>query len=387
MKIVISLFLNLFLISSAIGQVVIGEETLPDVTDTLVYQTFVDYEGNDSYREQGENLDWTFDEIELTGTNEEVISEPDSALLADFPEADFSFPLIAFSTAGVRTDTTMEIVGVLAADLFGFEFNSQTFPEPYVLRSVPMSYGDSLETSVNLAFVIDAALIPGLDSFELPFPGAGLDSLRINVHLYKKEKATAWGNLSFLGMDQEVLKVEQIDTTEFGADVGLSVFGQILWIDIGELLGGGMGGDNPLGALAGGAQGTLTHKFLVPDSKLSVLEFVERTMQDTLGMDTTLVSGRVGLEVLTSLAEPGEESGLTLYPNPTSDKIYLRSSEASLIDVKTAILLDFQGRILKDWQQPDLSAGLHMTGISPGTYLLMVETEEGLLSFPFVKTE
>lgn len=380
-----TLLFNLMYVTST-AQVTLGKETLPSPKDVLEYQTFMNYEGNGSFRDQGEDLSWTFDDIELTGTTEERYSKPDSALLADFPNADFSFDLAAFATAGMRTDSTLELIGVGAADLFGFEFNAQTFPDPFVLRSVPMTYGDSYEDRIDLPFTIDAAVLPGIDSLELPVPGASLDSIRIIANIYKKETATAWGSLDFMGAEQQVLKVEQIDSTDFTIEVGLGVFGQILWIDASDFLGvfGGDTGGGDMGGLGGAPQGSMTHKFLAPDSKLTILEFQEVTAQDTSGMDFTLVNGRVGSALLNAAYELGTETGLSLYPNPAMDRLHLDAESSALI-VNRAILLDIQGNMLKKWIEPDVKEGFDLQGIDAGAFIMLLQTQEGLKSLPFIK--
>lgn len=374
------------------AQVILGAETLPEVNDVLQYQTFMNYEGSESFRDQGEDLTWSFDDIELTGTVEEAYIAPDSALLANFPQAEFAFNLAAFATAGIKTDSTLELIGVGGADLLGFEFNAQTFEDPFVLRSVPMSYGDMIEDRIDLPFTIDAATIPGLDSLQLPVPGTTLDSIRITTEVYKKETATAWGTLDFMGIQQEVLKVEQVDSTDFSIEIGLGLFGQILWVDASDfidLLGGGGPGGPGGGApgFEGGAQGSLTHKFLVPDSRLSVLEFQEITAQDTSGVDFTVINGRVGEGMLDALAELGSEAGLTVYPNPVQDRLYLKSENASAITIRTATLLDFQGNLLRKWRTPNASEGFDLSGLSAGAFIILVDTGEELISTSFVKTD
>ena len=369
------------------AQVTIGEQTLPEPLDVLEYETFMDYQGNQTYRDQGEDLSWSFDGIELTGSVQESYAQPDSALQADFPEAEFSYDLVAFATAGIRTDSTLEIVGVGGADFIGFEFNAQTFPDPFVLRSVPMSLGSSIEDRINLPFVIDAGIIPGLDSLELPIPGATLDSIRITSRIYKKETATAWGTLDFMGVEQEVLKVEQIDSTDFAIDIGLGVFGQIIWLDASLFL-GALGGDpGDMGGIGGGPQGTLTYKFLSPESKLSILEFTELTGQDTSGMDFTTVNGRVGVGLLNTISEPGRESDYSLYPNPVINKLYLQSEGQVEVQAVSAFIVDFQGNLLRKWQFPRIDEGFELQGLSAGPYVLLVETVDKVLSLPFVKTE
>ena len=362
---------------SGYGQITIGSNTLPELGDELEYTSFSNFQDTLSYRENGEDVQWKFVDIVPEETVYELYQDTTGNPLAQlYPSSNMILDYNGIEAAAIRTDRTIEIVGVSQEDFgefggaSGFEFDAKiNFPEPFVIRKTPFSYLEKIDDAFNVTVSISAEGIPGLDSLELPIPGAQLDSLRLSLDFTKTEEATAWGTISILGNLVDVLKIEQIDGTDTGIEIGASLFGFFQWIDAGDLLGGIGGGAGGFG----GVQETTTYKFLSADSKRSILELTENRIPDTLGVTQLTVSGRISAEFLTSLVEPEDEyASVVLYPNPSSDFIHINSDE--LVQINKVSIYNSVGQFVNTVTDYKPGQRIAINQLRNGHYFLRIES-------------
>ncbi|WP_139419630.1 BspA family leucine-rich repeat surface protein [Chryseobacterium mulctrae] len=73
------------------------------------------------------------------------------------------------------------------------------------------------------------------------------------------------------------------------------------------------------------------------------------------------------------------KNSLSIYPNPTSDFIYLNNAK----DAKSYIITDFSGRIiLKDYLAKDV---INIQSLIPGSYILQIIANKNIENFKFIK--
>jgi hypothetical protein len=81
----------------------------------------------------------------------------------------------------------------------------------------------------------------------------------------------------------------------------------------------------------------------------------------------------------------GEESNMTLYPNPTSGMLTVQLNDASIIDAYT--LRDITGSAIRhdDFKIPVHVANVNMEMAAGGVYLLQVRSGDRLFSKKVIK--
>ena len=381
----------LFLGFQAKGQVTIDVNTLPEVGDGFDFRTFSNFEGDTTYRETGANLSWSFDDFDLDGNFVESFSAITPELAGSFPDGEITINFAGFQAAAIRTDSTLEVIGVGGGGLMGIDFNAQRFPDPFVEIQRPLNFGDTFEDSVDLPFVIPADSIPGLDSIMVP--GVSLDSIRVTSRFFKRETADAWGDLSVFGNDFQVLKVTRQDSFELDLELGLTtLFGfSFLTIqevlDLLDLLGiGDIDIEGFVGPGFGQAMGTETYTFYTPDNPQALLEFTESTFTLPMGGDPVFtVNGLVNLDIVpTSVSDFEEGPAISLSPNPVSDRLLITTEESN--SFQSLQVFDIQGKEMLSRQDYDPREGLDVSAFDSGIYLLLVGTEKGFTSKKFVVT-
>lgn len=355
----------LFLLTSTalIGQITLGKETLPDFDEELEYFFFEDY-GDDGFKASGENVEWTFSDFNRLGQDTERYADINSTIYADtFPDANMIVSVGPFEAAATRSDEGISITGLTDIGFGGFSTGGAQDVDPFALRQVPMTYGDTFQDEFDIEITISASLLPGIDSIPVPIPGATIDSIRVTISTFKEETATGWGTLDLEGEEYDVLKVNQLDSTGVKIEVLAVLFGTQLWIDAGPFL-GDMAADFGLGN-----QSTLTHKFVSAEHKFSLVEFIETEELDTLGVVIgTQINGRLGVaarpvatqEVALPTAQP------KLYPIPASDILYIHSDDSQLVHTHIYTL---QGQLAKSISIEEQSA-VRITGLDNGIYIM-----------------
>jgi len=363
----ISLFVT---VSSA--QIEVGVETLPEAGDILEYVTF-DYTGDTlSYRQEGEAQVWVFSEFEFTGEEQDTFRDIANTEYVDsFPNADLMFNTIGFQAAAKRNTNSIELLGIVSPEIDFLDLSGiSLFDSPFDYRRAPINFGDSFEDDARLFFQFSAEVIPGVDSLELPIPGATLDSIRFVVEISKKETTVGWGTMELDATEHEVLMIKQEDNFENTLEVGLNLFDNIVWFDASEFF--GAGGDTGLGL---GFNSTITYKYLNADSKESIIEFSEQRTVDTLGVSSLAVSGRIAEGFVTEVNEIVlQVENFKISPNPSEGLIQVICDSDVIIQPNLTIR-NMKGE--KIWSVKNYSYGdnIDVTNLPKGLYLM--EWEDG----------
>lgn len=357
---------------SLLGQITIDNTTLPEVGDRLTYRSFSDYPDT-SFVENGEGITWTFDNFELGDTITESFRDISTNAQLDslYPEANMIFDADGFESAAIRTDDNIQIIGI---EDFGFPgFETGSIDVSFNLRTTPLNYGDSQSYEFNIPISLGADMlpIPGLDSIEI------LDSVRFTVQNKLESRVTAWGTLNLEGTSHEVLKVEEIDSTTFGVELGISFFGNTVWLGLEEalaLLGGDLpGGAGGIDAFGLGDTGDLTYRFIGNDNKYSLVEFNITEILDTNGIVTDyFVSGQLGeSQGMVSNHNPiAPPNSLNIFPNPTSAHIWLDPESSAQIAQEIKIY-NTEGQCVLTKKNHPLGQSLNLSDFERGYYFLV----------------
>ena len=365
--------LILLCVVNTYSQVIVTNQSLPDIGDELEYTIFSDFPDTLSYRESGENMEWSFDNFNAVSLMIESYQDISTSILADsFPEANMIVEFGGFESVAERTDSTIAILGVIVNDFtgFGIELNID-LDEPFKLRSTPFELGDTIEDFLEVEGSFSSAIIPGLDSFDIGIPGTTIDSIRFTTEITKREEAIGWGTLNILGQEEEVLQIQEDNSTNTTIEIGVTTFGFFLWLDASDIFG-------DMGGAFGGNQDVRTYKFLTANNKRSVVEFDERTVViDTLGTEMTVVDGRTSADFLSSNNNILELDNITISPNPASN--YIQVTTEDFTKNSKILILDMQGRnVIVQSNITDTNTVVDISPLSPGTYLLYFESEEGI---------
>ena len=351
------------------AQITVGPSILPDVGEQIDYTTFVDFDDSTSYRNIGEDLTWHFDQFNIQGpVTERYQNILDTDLADSFPDANMVISIAGFQSAAVRTDSTIEVIGLVTGDFTGFGIESKTvFEDPYLFRKTPLTYGDSYGDAFDFVVQFASELIPGLDTFPVPIPGTTLDSIRITVTVGKFENVTAWGTLEVPGDTFDVLKIDQIDSTRTMIEVGLRSILGFVWLDATALI-GDLGID----------QSRKTYKFLNADSKASILEFNENGLSDS----TIVISGRISAEIISKIRNPEISDDTGIYPNPANTYIQLQTDKP-LHEISDILIIDQIGRPSSEVKLRS-DATIDISGLAVGNYYFIYETDHRVRAIPFV---
>jgi len=351
------------------AQITITTASIPEIGDELKYTTFADYQDTKSYRASGEDMTWFFDNFVGVASNTESYFDISGNALADtFPEANMLLEFGGFESAAVRTDSSISLIGVIVNDFTGLGVEANVnLEEGFKLRQAPFNFGDKIEDAFTVVLGIDATVIPGLDSLDLGFPGAELDSIRVTTDISKTEEATGWGTVNILGNSIDALQIRQNDITTTTIELGILLFGNRLWLNAADVL-GSMVDD------FGGNQSSTTYKYMSADNKRSIVEFNENTVvTDTLGNTMLVINGRTSAELLTNTEELSiDNRKLTYYPNPATDYLYVTTNLISAED--ELYLYNVQGQQVLSVQSSSDTNRLDIQHLQSGTYTLHYRT-------------
>ncbi len=315
----ILLLLFTFNLEFTFSQITLSTSTIPQVNDVLMYNDFEYAGASEDYSIQGEDMTWSLSQFIFTGMSEEAYLDIQNFDLKDtFPDANMLLTFGPFEAAAIGSENAIEIIGTGPVEAQGFlgDESSNRLEDPFVLRQVPFTYEDKIESDFAIQFAFDAALIPGLDSIELPIPGATLDSLRFTNVIYRQEEAIGWGKLDLMGNNFDVLQLQIVDSTATIIEAGLGVLGQVIWFDASAFLGEDGGGFGENSAMT-------TYKFVTEDDKESLLEFTENSITDTLGQEIGIqITGRMSANISSNTVEQNSVS-VSLMPVPAYDKLHL----------------------------------------------------------------
>lgn len=371
------------------SQITIESNVLPKVGEELEYRTFAGYEDTLSYAENGENIVWDFNDIQITGTATEIYQDINETLWADtFPDADMIVDFTGFPAVAKRYDDRIAILDIIAEGFGGFGFDAEIqISDEFIVQSTPMTYGTYNEDDLEIVATIDASLLPFLDSIDLSDFGiiGELESLRITVNTTEIEDVVGWGQVNILNEERAVLKVKEEQISDTKVELGLNVFGFPLWLDVGEIFGNDPGGGGP-GGLGGfgGMQSFVTYKFLAADSKMSIVEFTENRFQDTLGINMLTVSGRVSGDIIAGTDNLTlEDADYTVFPNPASGHLIIANEDETGESISVDIF-SMMGQLLQTSKNYVIGDPLTLLSLDNGQYLLRVRRDERVLSSRFV---
>ena len=378
MKNLIASSLFLCLSISLFGQITVESNTLPEVGDILAYLALEGFEDTTAYRMSGEDVVWTFENLEFGAEMIETFTDITTTDLADsFPTAEMLINLGPFMGAANRTTNRLNVVGVAADGFGGFGFDASVrLSDEYVIRETPLTFGTQNDDDVDVLLTLDAGLIPGLDSLNLGLPG-GIDSIRVTVELERQEEVIGWGTVNLFNESYDALQVLEQTSTDFSIELGVDVFGAILWIDVTDILGMGMGL---------GAQETLIYKFLDNENKASLIEFTEAEVPDAQGNTTLMTTGRVSFFLATSTEDiPFNDAGLTLFPNPSTDRIVISGDNIS--DNFSLSIWNMQGQLVLQVSDYRLGDALDVSQLEGGYYSIRAASDDQTTTTRFYKAQ
>lgn len=352
------------------AQIEVSEETLPEVGDVLRYANFTP-DDTMSHTMDGAGLTWSYGVSVIDSFNEENYRDIQGTPLADsFPNANMIVEGLGSMAAARRTANEIEILGFGDGPFGPFGGGVTRFNDPFLIRRVPINYGDVWSDSVRFAFTFSSDLIPGLDTV-MPVPGATIDSIRIRVTLKRTERASAWGTLTAQGQDFDVLKITADDEVRNGIDLGLLIGGFRVWFDATTLFGDVFGGNNL----------STNYRFQSADSKESIMEILEQQVPiDTMGNTRTVYVGRIKGSLVTSVHDLAEIDGIKLSPNPVSDRLAVTADD----DLSNAEyrLTSLDGRLLR---QGNFNRDIDVSWLPTGQYMVHIVTEAAGSVLKFVK--
>ena len=95
----------------------------------------------------------------------------------------------------------------------------------------------------------------------------------------------------------------------------------------------------------------------------------------------SILGGRLTtIKILTETAEPIWANQINIYPNPTTDKVFI---DAQNIDIQSITVFDMVGKQVQNIQKSALSAPLSIP--TAGTYFIRIETNKGAVMKKIVK--
>lgn len=362
------------------AQTTIDNSTLPDVGDVIEYRSFANFEDTSDFKATGENLQWTYKYFRYGPNSEDEFTDIKTTELADtFPEANMLLNLAGFTVAADRTDDEINIVGAVLNGFGGFEFNiNSNFDEEFKYRVTPFEYGQSFSDQFDVVISFPSDLIPGLDTIQLPLPGVVLDSIRITTISMKEEIADAYGTLNLLGNNFDVLKVKQTDSVQTVLELGISSILGFSWINGSLFLGDALNNFN---------RKVTTYKFLANGSKASLIEFVDNSFVDSLGVPISDISGRLSVDIVSDVADLDLNTQMIdVYPNPTSDfirfdKISKKGSFTSDIRIYDAL-----GKLILHQSNVDISQQFDVSTLNQGIYFIKINEKDVSYTGQFYKS-
>lgn len=130
---------------------------------------------------------------------------------------------------------------------------------------------------------------------------------------------------------------------------------------------------NKLNVTGSGQIATLVFK-LKASTKGSDLQFgvYNDFLINNNGQQLTSVGRTTSVKVLTETAEPIWANQIQVYPNPTTDRVFV---ETQNMDIKRIMILDIAGKMIQNIEKA--SVGYPLSIPTVGTYFLKIETDKG----------
>ncbi len=360
------------------AQITVGLNTLPEVGDVLQYESFTAYEGVGKWDSIAQDFQyWEFYDIVFDGETEESYLNADMGMVKDsFPDADMLVDFLGNEGYAIRNSTSISIIGFSGQEFAGLPVPlTLALEQPFVIRRAPIAYGDLYNTQTSFSARFPLSDFPELDTLiqeNNPLgEGVDIDSFGITWDLNRTEEAVGWGSMFPSDFDIEILQVLQRDQIQTTIEAYIiSVIGGS-WLDVSAFLPEEFSSQLDLDLL--------TYKYLGENNKESLVEFTVDA-NDPMAIP----SGRAlsGL-ITTSTEDITFGNQLSLYPNPTSDILYIKAEEA-IIQLH---IYDVNGQLISSKKENSEFVSWNLDGFTSGHYYITVQTEKGIHSQRFALTK
>jgi hypothetical protein len=193
------------LASSLFAQITVGNQTFPQVGDTLLTGTD-NMPDNVQIGTPGPERVWNFKSLQSPLVLRTIVkAAAEGAAASDFPEADLVFKLNENAEGYYKlTESTLELIGLAGTDPLnlGIEINP-ALEESQIERRAPLNYGDTFDSTIKLTYAVASEDIPQELLDELPITP---DSIRMRLLINRRDEVDAWGTMSIPGGTYDVLR-------------------------------------------------------------------------------------------------------------------------------------------------------------------------------------
>jgi hypothetical protein len=347
------------------GQIVVRDNTLPRVGDTL--RTATDNlptginPGN-----SGPNQFWDFSSLQAPFISEQVL-KPRSAGEhgSQFPTASFFVDAQGDGEVYYRMTPTQQFqMGFVGNPPGGFNIQVTGRYNPnYLEKRVPMNYEESGMNSANLSIPFSAEILPDTLFTGLPLRP---DSIRLLTEQVYNSTIDAWGTMTIPTGTFNVLREKRV--TEFNRKIEAKSNAIPVWINISDLV--------PIPGLSG-MDTTITYYYWSDNTKepIAVVQTAE------MGSQVTNVQFKAdNSTVSTSYVPSGNSGDVHAYPNPAIGAVRF-----DFIGVKdgnyTLKIFNILG--VEVWSKKYQITGgkrtvkLDLDGYQKGTYLYSLTDDKG----------
>jgi hypothetical protein len=292
------------------GQIIINNNVTPAVGDSFYYA--IDTNALSVINGlPGVNQTWDFSHLKRNSARSDVYRNPDAgANRASFPSADVMglqgvnelyYKVYANRIELLGTGTRGgggPIPGIGGATVFA---------KPAVVQRYPQRYRDTLAYQTTNSIKLAADIIPDSILNTLPIKP---DSFRINFTTRFRKEVDAWGKLSLPAKTWDVQRELQVTTNSTTVDAKVAFFG---WIDITTLASGIFQGFF-------GSFTTYNYAYVSNETK----GLIALVSVDSMG-NTQNVQYKPDDKIVLKTQNTGTVLNLDLFPNPSSDVVYLSS--------------------------------------------------------------
>lgn len=345
-----TIIITLYPVLGTLAQVTIGPMDMPQAGDSFSYSVSTDVFGEDPSL-TGEDFEWDYSGLnELQSNSDAYLAVSETPVLyqfffnngflypeheADFARAELDIDLGLLTLSDTYSYFKNDSEGLrnvgFGASINGLPVSVRNIPVDLIYE-FPMSYGDSHTSS---------------STSSLEIPGIGYYSRELE----REVEVEGWGTLTIPGGTYDVLKLRMtINTVD---SLYLETTQQGISIPAPELT---------------------VFQWLTPQEIQPVLEINQQ-----LGL-TTLVKYKD--DGISSLPE-SDDSNILLYPNPTSDVVFIRSDESTIDSYQ---VFDVNGRLLiSEELQGSSNVEIPSVQLAPGLYYLTVVVDGVRSRSSFVK--
>lgn len=335
--------LAIFLVSNSYSQISIVSSDLTSVGDqiTRYIDTIPSYGPGDA----GTNVTWDFSSAAIEDTaNTTVVATGSTPYSSTFSSSDYA--MTGDGTAFLyftHNSNQMTTTGA-AGDLLGTgEIIEAPFSNSLILHNLPREYGDTFDD---------------VYAFEAEADGSAFNVHRIRVnhtgHVY--DTTDGYGTLITPTGTYEALRVKTVDYTTDVIDVQLFPFPAV-WTNFST------------------EQDTsISYSWHAKEEKLAIAEM----SFDSIGNPAQFTFSTVPPVVTIGLEETEKAFQLAVYPNPSSEFVFLKSDKPILGN--TIEIYSIEGKLVEN--SVLMSSRIPVSGLENGMYLLRMMDQNGVLSEP-----